>query len=338
MVSWPQLVTEWIDANAAYKANGDPKDLTAYVNIRKAKTFAPPGDALDRHALADRVDETLDVDRIPDAIEAVTGGTDVQHECLYSVTLGVGAGFELWILDANRIDRCPEDAWVEHDTLVNRRFTRAGGGVSVPRRWCVDAGDGGMMSKILEYTDPRFGRGVYGIKGDAAKATDGAIWEAKIKGSKRSDRTRGRWFTVHVTEAKNDLFGYLSNPGPGPRSVHIAAHILNRYPDFLEQLTAEQRVREPGGRWVWENPKKRDNHWWDALVYALAAAHSIKLAYPQMFRMPVAPAVAATPATQPAPSPSPTVRDTPPPRQPARRGAARSTSADWLSRRRGGRF
>jgi len=340
MLSWATLVKESEAANAKYKATGDISDLRVNVNIRKARVFAAPGQSLDRHVLADRVDPTfVPDDSIPGAIEAMAGGTDVQHESMYAVTIGVGPGWEIWVCGANRIDRSPDDdaSWTEHDLVITRRYRRQDGGVSVPRRWCVDSGDGQKMTRILEYCDPRFGMGVYAIKGVRDKAADGAIWEAKIRGNKRSEHAKGRFFIVHTTEAKNDLYSYLMASGFGPGRIHIAQSIIDRYPDFLEQLTSEQRVREKG-RWVWDNPKKHANHWWDALVYALAAAHSIKLAYPERFRAPApdAPPAQAQPNSAPPLQVPPDRRPTPGRVDRGRRGTSRST--DWLQRRRGGRY
>ncbi len=293
---WPTLVAAWEAAVAKYKATGDAGDIRTYVNIRKAKVFAAPGQLVERrHVLDHRVCPDWR-ESVPEGVRLVVAGADVHKEHTDVVTLGVGAGWECWALDAARFLRVPGDdtLWTDLDLLLRRQYTTTDGRTMWPAVTCIDSGYD--QQKVLEYAMPRLRWHVYAVKGVQDRATGGAIFDTRAHGAGKSGE-KGRFFQVHVTEAKNDLYDYLMNPRPaGPRCLHIPQSIVDNYADFLDQLCSEKRVRNDSGRWVWEQIRQRDNHWWDCLVYALAAAHCAALTAPGLLRTdPPPPLPAAAP-------------------------------------------
>ena len=75
-LSWPELAAEWEAANALAKT-GNIEKLRSFVNIRLAEVFSAPGETIDAHVLAERVEPDWG-ERIPAGVRVITGATDVQ--------------------------------------------------------------------------------------------------------------------------------------------------------------------------------------------------------------------------------------------------------------------
>ncbi len=273
-LSWAEIAAEW-EAACAVAKTGNIDKLRSFVNVRLAEVFSEPGEAIDAHELADRVEPDWG-EAIPAGVRTITCATDVQDNRIETITVGWGLGWEAWILDYAVIlsDPRDQDAWARNDAVVRRIWTTADGRQLRAAATCVDSGF--LPQRVLEYCRPRLRWHVYAIKGEDAK---GPIWDRKVRHSGKG-RTRTAFFLVHTTAAKDDLHAYLRVTSPGPKYVHIPDRIVGAVPDFLDQLTSERRIRtrDRKGHTVVEWKKVtegRRNEVWDTLVYALAAAHSL---------------------------------------------------------------
>lgn len=275
--SWGDLVRQWESAMARLKV-GDCDEHRTVINTRLAESYETPGDAIDAHSLSRLVEPDWPVDKIPAGVRTITCGTDVQDDRLETITVGWGLGWECWLLDYNVILSDPrmQDAWTRHDMVIRRTYTTADGRTLRPAASCVDAGF--LPQRVLEYTNLRRRWGVYAVRGQDQR---GPIWDKKVRRAGKN-KTGGTFFAVRTVTAKDDLYAYLKVTAPGPRYVHIPARLVHDHPDLLDQLTSERRVRtrDKKGREVVEWKKVADhrrNEAWDALVYALAAAHSLAI-------------------------------------------------------------
>lgn len=75
-LSWVEIAAEW-DAACVVANTGNVDKLRSFVNIRLAQTFSEPGETIDAHVLADRVEPDWG-ERIPAGVRVITCATDVQ--------------------------------------------------------------------------------------------------------------------------------------------------------------------------------------------------------------------------------------------------------------------
>jgi len=221
--SWSEFAAEFEAANALAKT-GDFEKLKAHINTRHAKTFGRAGDTLDVHVLHERIEPDWG-DQLPAGIQVIVTGTDVHPDRRETMVLGIGLGWEMWVLDyvvslASPLDKT---GWSELDELIAREYTLDGGRRQRAAASCIDARF--STQRVLEYCRPRLRRRIYAIMGDSGK---GAIWPRKVShGGKNKDK--GQFFYVKVDTAKSDLFEHLRIKTPGPKYVHIPDRLLDLF-------------------------------------------------------------------------------------------------------------
>lgn len=295
-LSWQQLAVEWREAQARVAAN-DTQELRVFVNTRLAESWEDRGIRVDPLGLSQRA-EPLDAP-YPEQIRYVTLGVDVQEDRLEVTALGIGAGWELWILDHRQIlgDPLADGTWGALDALRARPWPLTDGRTLQASLTAVDAGY--LTSRVIEYARRR--RDVEAVRGVSGKRP---VWDPKRR--KHAESIAKRWHAVGVDAAKDYLAQAWRVTVPGPRYIHIAARILTDYPDWPEQVCSEERreVRQSGrvvSRWVARRGVRQEAL--DCLVYALAAAHAVMAGRPTLAE----PTPAAPPRQRPA-APRPTAR------------------------------
>jgi phage terminase large subunit GpA-like protein len=276
--SWPDMARQWESATTRLKA-GDSEEHRTFCNTRLGESYQVPGDTLDTHALARRVEPAWSDDAIPDGVRVVSMGTDVQDDRLETLFIGWGLGWECWVLGYAVILLDPRDdeALRRHDALLRRKWTTESGRTVSVGVSCIDRGH--LSQRVLEYTNRR--RGVHAVKGTDGTPRD-SIWDKKIRFGGKSRTRSAQWFSVRVVPAKDTIAAMLRVTQPGPRYVHIPTHVVEDHPDLLDMLTAERRVspRDRKGRakvaWLPVAAGRR-NEALDCFVYALAGAHAMTL-------------------------------------------------------------
>ena len=333
MYSWADMARQWERATERVKA-GDIEELRSFVNTRLAETFAEPGEQIDPNALANRLDP--DWDRVPAGVLCIVIGVDVQDNRLEAVTLGIGAGWELFVLSYNVIlsDPLDQSTWTALDALVLRRWETEDGRTLRAAATCVDSGH--RTQAVYDYARTRKKWGVRAIKGVGGPGKP--IWDkAPRKGGKV--KYLGQFFAIGTDTTKDKLHECLKVTLPGPKFLHVPARIPRTYPDWFEQLTAERRVnyREKGKEIRGWRPitEGRRNEVLDTMVYALAAAYSVQMGRPGFFDPRAAVEV---PTTDPGPAavPPPVNRAWSEPRRPAHpqpRGERRGVGSDFWRER-----
>jgi len=336
MYSWAEMARQWEKATERVKA-GDIEELRAFVNTRLAESFEEPGEQIDPNALANRLDP--DWDAVPAGVLCIVIGVDVQDDRVEVVTLGIGAGWEMWILAYNVILSDPLDrqTWTALDELVLRRWQTEDGRTLRAAATCVDSGH--RTQSVYDYARTRKKWGVRAIKGVGGPAKP--IWDKAIRRAGKL-KHQGQFYAVGTDTTKDKLHECLKVNLPGPKFLHVPARIPRTYPDWFEQLTAERKVnyREKGKevrgwRLVTEG---RRNEVLDTMVYALAAAYSVQMGRPGFFDARVdAPVSTVEPATSapsaPAPVPERAWHAPGRPAQPRSRGVVRGKGVDFWTQR-----
>ncbi len=336
MYSWADMARQWEKATERVKA-GDIEELRAFVNTRLAESFEEPGEQIDPNALANRLDP--DWDAVPAGVLCIVIGVDVQDDRVEVVTLGIGAGWEMWILAYNVILSDPLDrqTWAALDDLVLRRWQTEDGRTLRAAATCVDSGH--RTQSVYDYARTRKKWGVRAIKGVGGPAKP--IWDKAIRRAGKL-KHQGQFYAVGTDTTKDKLHECLKVTLPGPKFLHVPARIPRTYPDWFEQLTAERKVnyREKGKevrgwRLVTEG---RRNEVLDTMVYALAAAYSVQMGRPGFFDARVeAPGATVEPAapapSAPAPVPERAWHAPGRPAQPRTRGVVRGKGVDFWTQR-----
>jgi phage terminase large subunit GpA-like protein len=283
MYSWADMARQWEKANERVKA-GDIEELRTFVNTRLAESFEEPGEQIDPNALANRVEP--DWDDVPAGVLCVVIGVDVQDDRLEAVTLGIGAGWEMWVLAYNVILSDPLDrqTWTTLDELVLRHWRTEDGRTLRPAATCVDSGH--RTQSVYDYARTRKRWEVRAIKGVGGPSKP--IWDKAIRRVRKLRlKHQGQFYAVGTDTTKDKLHECLKVTMPGPKFLHVSARIPKVYPDWFEQLTAERKVnyREKGKeirgwRLITEG---RHNEVLDTMVYAIAAAYSVQMGRPGFF-------------------------------------------------------
>ncbi len=306
------------------------------MNTRLAESYEVPGETLDAHALAARVEPAWPESAIPDGVRVVVVGVDVQDDRVELIVLGVGLGLELWLLAYHVIlsDPLAAETWESVDEVLRSPHTREDGVALPVRATCVDSGH--RTQQVYDYARTRSKRGwrVHAIKGVPGRGKP--IWDKRVRhGSKNKARQAGIFYAVGVDTAKDTLAAYLRRREPGPGYVHIPDRLVRQMPDLLDQLASEKRTktRDSKGRevWTWDKlTSSTRNEAWDCLVYALAAVHSLIVSG---LRLEAGGAVAPAPR-QPSPAATPDAHPDAPPRAPV--AAPRPAPLPTPRRRPGG--
>ena len=262
---WRELVREHYKALEASR-HGDHTQRQSFTNLRLGETWSQPGTEVAPGWLQARV-ETYTA--VPDAVEAIVAGVDVQQDRLEAEVLGMGPDNETWSL-AYRVfygDTRRPDTWEQLDALLAEQWLREDGTAMLIHAMGVD--EGYNTDTVRAFAAARMQRRVFALKGYA-----GFSRLAVQKGRKHPIATlSGVKCTVHplgVDVLKALVYQSLLVSAPGPGYQHFPA---SYGPDYFEGLTAEKLVTknrrgQPVQQWVRVRPR---NEPLDCRVYALAA-------------------------------------------------------------------
>lgn len=254
------------------KKNGDKKKLQNYINswlgenwIEKEKETA-----IDR--LLPHIG-THKIETVPDGVQIITIGIDVQMDHIWFKAAGWGYRSEVWSVEEGRIetgDVKQMQNWdiVEELIIKNWHFANDDKKTLSAILTAVDCGD--FQEEVIEFCARMQSKGlaVIPVKGSGLGKYE--IYKSeKIRGGKMLR------YDLNVNNIKNRLFRLLyevKDSGPGFWHLHSETS-----QEVLEHLTSEHQIAEKVSlrktRLIWQ-PKgeHKANHLWDAAVYATAAA------------------------------------------------------------------
>ncbi|MCQ0986412.1 phage terminase large subunit family protein [Jiella marina] len=215
-------------------------------------------------------------------------GADVQHDGIYVEAVAFAEDRQSWSIDAAFLEGATDDpkagAWPLLEAFRAKRFTDVYGQDRMIEALAVDSGDGGRTSQVLEWC--RQQPGAYAIKGVGGRGVPAIGLPSKksiTKGGKRKKYGSAKQWPVGTWGLKSELYAHLHKSG-----VSAGAEIdPPGYPhfgkwldaEFFKQLTAEYFVDEiKRGRRIEEwRPIRRENHFLDSRIYAMAMAEHLGL-------------------------------------------------------------
>jgi len=297
--SWADFARQWDAAVDRMKA-GDLDPMRTLVNTRMARPFEDRGEALDAHELQTHVEP--DWEFVPADVQMITAATDVQggeqgRARLESMWIGWAADGEGYLLDyvVTPGAATDDETWAAHDQLLGKVFEFADGRRGAAATWFVDRGF--SATEVLQYTMRRTRQKVYAIKGVDGTPADPIIAAVAQRANLRKIKN-APYYVVKTIAATDAADRMLRAKEPGPNFLHIPESLLEKIPNLLDMLTAEQRfkVRGKDGKVRVHWTKKSEaapNEALDLLKYNIAAKKFIELSGFQFKR---AERVAVTPS------------------------------------------
>ncbi|MEP3049428.1 MAG: terminase gpA endonuclease subunit [Roseibium sp.] len=282
MMSYGDIADDWLKSKNLGEAGA--KDFS---NLILALPYAMKGNAPDYQRLMERR-EDYPRGVIPAEGLIVTAGADVQHNGIFLEVVAFAEDRQTWSVEAEFFPGATDDpsrgAWVLLDSFVTQPLQDALGQQRRIEALAVDSGDGGRANQVYEWC--RRGPDRYAIKGLGGRGVPAIGQASKKSVTKRGKRKRFgsvMVWPVGTWSLKSELYGNMHKPGLAagepsdpPGYCHFGMWLGE---EFFKQMTAEyfdQRLVR--GRMIEEwKPLRRDNHFLDCRVYAMAMAEHLNL-------------------------------------------------------------
>lgn len=282
MMSYGDIADDWIKSKNLGEAGA--KDFS---NLTLALPYAMKGNAPDYQRLMERREDYLR-GVIPAEGLIVTAGADVQHNGIFLEVVAFAEDRQSWTVEAEFFPGATDDpgrgAWVLLDAFVSNPLEDAFGQQRKIQALAVDSGDGGRANQVYEWC--RRGPDRYAIKGMGGRGVPAIGQASKKSVTKKGKRKRFgsvMVWPVGTWSLKSELYGNMHKPGLAagepcdpPGYCHFGMWLGEEY---FKQMTAEyfdQRLVR--GRMIEEwKPLRRDNHFLDCRVYAMAMAEHMDL-------------------------------------------------------------
>ncbi|WP_298981541.1 terminase gpA endonuclease subunit [uncultured Roseibium sp.] len=261
------------------------KDL---YNLVYALPYKIKGNAPDHERLLERREE-YEQYFIPHEGLLFVGGADVQHNGIFVELVAFAEDRQSWTVSAEFLPGATDDpnrgAWELLDELVSRTFRDAFGNERVLDGLTVDGGDGNRTNQVYEWCRRRPGLrfAIKGVDGHGVPAMSQPSNKSVTRRGKKKRFGAAMLWPVGTWTLKSEFYGNLSKPGLSagketdpPGYCHFGGFLGAEY---FKQITAETYVdaiirgkRKTG----WEQ-LRRDNHFLDCRIYAMAMAEHLGL-------------------------------------------------------------
>lgn len=308
--------------------------MRAFINTQLAEGWEDRGVKQDPQALIHRrVDFGADVE-VPAWAVAITAGVDVQENRVEIQVQAWGRAEERAVINYTVIDGDPQlpETWAAVSKELSRRYTHACGAQLPIHATCVDSGY--LADKVYDFVLANQYRKVYATKGVKGKSGEPIVGKPSEKRRGKGTGEKGvghrpvRLYFINTDDAKSNIMTALSQPTPGPGSIHFPNHLDLINEEYFAQLCAEHKetVRnraKVATHTVWVQDRER-NEALDTAVLCLAALRLLNPNIRQMLeQLPKAQALAVKAAVTAATPGQPAVK------KPAERQVSRSS---YLSR------
>lgn len=270
----------WIRIAVEYEAvKGDPEKLRTFVNTMLGVVWRVVGDAPPWMPLYLRR-EKYRIGTVPQPVEVLTCGVDVQGNRLVYELVGWGRGYESWSVEYGEFAGDPaspsSQVWRELDRLLASTWPREDGAQLAILLMGIDSGWNTQVVYSWARGHP-----------DRVMATKGsASSSVSLSAPRRVTVTMGgrqivdgcKLWIIGSSVLKRELYGYLRLPPPKRGEPAPAGYChWPEYPEpYFEELTAEHEVeikKRTGHRVrVWVLPPGKQNHVLDVRVIARAVA------------------------------------------------------------------
>lgn len=279
--SWRYIAQKYVEAVHDLREGSDQKYKT-WLNSFMSEPYEEAGERPEWADLKARAEPYQPLN-VPEGVEILSVGTDVQHNRLAVSVWGWGPGEECWLVYHIEIagDPLHDDVWEQHDSLALGTFRRTDGAEMHALSVGVDASDGVTTQAVRAYCRKRVPR-VFALKGASTKGKPVVSVPTRQDLNWRGERIPGgvEMWSIGTDTAKATLYGRFRVADPGPGRIHTYIGLDD---EFYRQLTAEKLVtRFVKGYPVreWHNVRgNRRNEALDCFVYAYAAAIRAGLPY-----------------------------------------------------------
>ncbi len=246
----------------------DSAKLQAFTNTIEAKTFEPPTTSFNNHELYERK-EDYDKNTIPNDVEFITAGADIQKDRIEVNFIGWGVGYEAYNIIREVIDgdTAKSEVWEKAYKVFLQPFIKENGtklNISIA---LIDSGFRAEEVYSFCLMNKRF---------VATKGLSETSLKADFVGDLKKLRKKINFMNIGTYKGKAELFRLLQIKEQGEGYFHYSKDYDL---EFFRQLTAEkiQKVQNARGykklQWV----KTRDrNEALDISVLCLAGAKFLK--------------------------------------------------------------
>jgi phage terminase large subunit GpA-like protein len=254
---WQETIDEFLDAKL------NPDKLQTVINTAFAEVWTHQGKTIDENDLFARREVYPEV---PEQVEIITAGIDVQDDRLELEVVGWGAGDESWNIDYKILigDPSQPEVWSMLTNSLRTVYANDDGVEFAIASACIDSG-GHYTQTVYDYCSRRPIPRLYAIKGVAGEGKP-IVTPRQLIGYPAKKKV----LTVGVDAAKSLLFSYLEQHEIGPGYCHFPIARDSRY---FNQLTAEKvvtKLHKGFPRRDWIKTRVR-NEALDCRVYALCA-------------------------------------------------------------------
>jgi len=212
---------------------------------------------------------------VPDGVQKITMGVDVQKNGLFYVIQGWGFNSESWLLDHDFIagETEHEAVWAGLRSII----TGALGQRRIDRCFIDSGYRPGDVQRRPDHAVYSFCRSlpgqVFPTKGQDTMDTPVRFVSLDFTVGGRVIKQGVKLFHLNTDYFKRWLHGRIRWPKDQPGGWHLHVQTTE---DFCRQIVSEELLLKASGRSTWIR-KSRNNHYLDACVNATAAAHSLNV-------------------------------------------------------------
>lgn len=265
--TWDELVETYLQA----KRSG-PEALKAFVNTSLGWPYENPADAPDWQVLLDR-SEAYEPWLLPDKVEMLTAGVDVQEDRLEVDVWGWGPWEEAWHVGHASIygNTAQQMVWDSLDTLLYTPVKQPGRERALNlQSVCIDSGH--RTQQVYKYARARSGL-VHATKGSSVFTAPPIARPTKRDVGRKGTALRRsvKLWNLGVHVLKTTMYERLSISSAGPFHLHLMRHVGK---EWFQQLTAERletEYKRGVKKQTWVQVRDR-NEALDCMVLAYAAA------------------------------------------------------------------
>ena len=262
------LAGDWVNAIKAKKA-GNIKPLQDYINSQLAEPWKEAEQKTEIDTIRPHIGD-LESGIVPEGVQLLTGGVDVQAAHVWVVILGWGYLSECWLIYAGRIETGDTRDLANYGlvrTFAAYKWPLARDDKTVMRIAATAVDCGYHTDTVIDFCRQCTESNLIAVRGDDKVRT--RVYHAFKLPDNKSVR-----YDLNVTILKDRLYRLLfESTTPGPGYFHLPCDVTE---EILGHFTSEEkrvvrsRYRQEL-KWVLKDSGKA-NHIWDASVYATFAA------------------------------------------------------------------
>ena len=269
--------SKWSDIVKKFKeAKGNVQLMKVFTNTCLGQTWEEKVEKVNFLEIAERKEEYYA--EIPDEVNVLTCGVDVQDDRLEVEVDGWGENEENWAIYYKQFIGSPAqpDVWEQLDRFLDSEFSYANGEKIKILCTCIDTG-GHYTQEAYEFIKPREIKRIFGIKG---KGGDGIAFVSRPS---RTNRMQISLFTIGVNTGKETIMARLKLKEGDAGYMHFPLDPERGFDDaYFKGLTSEVKttVWEKGvKKTIWKVVGTKRNEPLDLKNYNLAA---LKIANPDL--------------------------------------------------------